>query len=62
MNEPQTLKTLLAAHPDWGDLPLVIYTPDGFYDWVGGAGAVYQSHAKPHPKAEAVPVLVFAPN
>lgn len=37
----KTLRTLIAEHPDWLDYPLVVYCPDGHYDYVGAAGSVY---------------------
>jgi hypothetical protein len=72
-----TLKILLERHPEWADLPLVVYCPDGHYDWVGeahhpedgGAGVVYTSETcadidendKGIPGTETM-VLVFSAN
>lgn len=65
-----TLKVLLERHPEWGDLPLVVYTPSGRVDWVGessmgdsGAGGVYVSETPEDGEdGEMVEVLVFTPN
>ena len=38
-----TLKTLLADHPEWADLPITVYEPDGHLATVGGDGSVYLS-------------------
>lgn len=71
-----TLKILLERHPDWADLPIVVYSPDGRYDWVGesshsdgGAGSVYtdDTHAEIDEQGMGVPgteakVLVFSAN
>jgi hypothetical protein len=38
-----TLKTLLADHPEWGDLPITVYETDGHLATVGGDGSVYLS-------------------
>lgn len=47
MSEPTTLKELLAAHPDWADLPIKIY--DGHsVDWLSGAGSVYITYSCKH--------------
>jgi hypothetical protein len=36
-----TLKTLLERHPEWADLPIVVYCPDGHYDWVGDSSKFF---------------------
>jgi len=36
-----TLNDLIKKHPEYADLPVVIYCKDGSLDWVGGAGRVY---------------------
>lgn len=58
LEAPETLKTLLEKHPEWGDLPLVVYCPDGHYDWVGAAGSAYPSRDE----NEGIDVLVFSAN
>jgi hypothetical protein len=64
-----TLRQLLERHPEWADLPIVVYTSSGHYDWVGCSGMVYEDkdYTEPHldvddPANAAIPVLVFAPN
>lgn len=52
----ETLKTLLEKHPEWADLPIVVYQSEGRYDYVGAAGLVYED------EDEEGKVLVFAPN
>lgn len=36
-----TLKELLEEHPEWADLPIAVYNPQGGYDYVGCSGDVY---------------------
>lgn len=36
-----TLRDILEKHPEWADIPVGIYMPDGRYDYVGGCGTVY---------------------
>lgn len=60
-----SLKELLAKHPDWADLPIVVYRPDGQYDWLDGAASAYTDTTHEDPDNEASPevkVLVFAHN
>jgi hypothetical protein len=38
-----TLNTLLEDHPEWADLPITVYEPDGHLATVGGDGSVYLS-------------------
>lgn len=59
-----TLRDLLAAHPDWADLPIVITREDGEMDYVGlvelgylGAGDVSTTVS-----STGEPVLAFTPN
>jgi len=62
---PQTLRTLYEEHPEWRDLPIVVYVPDGSYDWVGAAGDVYTSLTQDDPinkDSPMVSVLVFSAN
>jgi hypothetical protein len=42
-NGVETLRTLCEQHPDWLDLPIGVYTPNGSIDFVGAAGTVYSS-------------------
>lgn len=37
-----TLKELLALHPEWADLPMVVLGHSGEYAEVGGAALVYE--------------------
>lgn len=75
--EPKTLREIIKDHPDWADLPVVVYNGDG-YEWIGCSGMVYTSKACPYDggtKPEdatcydgcekcpyAEPVVVFAGN
>ena len=43
---------LLRDHPEWADLPLVLYTQADEYEYVGGSASVYQDEK----------VLVFSGN
>jgi hypothetical protein len=54
-----TLNQILKAHPEWGDLDVVVYRSDGSYDYVGASGAVYEA---PDENEENRRVLVFAGN
>lgn len=54
--EASTLRELLDQHPEWADLPIAIYRPDGELDFIGGAGRVYKS------EDNEGSILVFAPN
>lgn len=36
----KTLRSLVAEHPEWVDLPLTVCRSDGELDYVGAAGAV----------------------
>jgi hypothetical protein len=56
MESPVTLRKLMEKHPEVADLPMVVYCPDGHYDWVGAAGGVYVS------ETEGGKVLVFTAN
>jgi hypothetical protein len=57
-HEPSTLRELLAARPEWADLPVAVATVDGGLDYIDGAALVFKSHDD----AEDCDVLVFAPN
>ena len=70
-----TLRSLLANHPDWADLPITVYCPDGHLDFVGdrradppelGAGGVYTQEYSGQdddpPESEPFTVLVFTAN
>lgn len=51
-----TLQELIATHPEWADLPVVVHRQDGGYDYIGeGAGSVYVDD-------DDGKVLVFAAN
>ncbi len=41
MDEDVTLATLLRDHPEWANLPLVLYTQADEYEYVGGSAGVY---------------------
>jgi len=55
-----TLNELIKKHPELADLPVVVYSPDGAYDFIGddGPGMFYEGYDHD----EGVKVLVFAPN
>lgn len=53
-----TLAELIKSHPEWADLPTVVYCKDGHYDYIGEAGMVYPATDE-DTESE---VLVFAPN
>lgn len=53
-----TLRSLIEQHPEWADLPIVVYREDGSYDWVGHSGDVYTDKDED----EDATVLVFAGN
>jgi hypothetical protein len=36
---PQTLRELIEAHPEWADLPIVVFRFPGSFDWLGYATA-----------------------
>jgi len=57
-----TLRSLIEEHPEWADLPLVVYREDGEYDWVGCSGAVYDHNPADDGIEDAQHVLVFAGN
>jgi hypothetical protein len=54
----QTLRKLITEHPEWSDLPIVVYRPDGTLWYIGANGLVYPSHDH----EEKIDVLVFSPN
>jgi hypothetical protein len=55
-----TLQELYDQHPDWRDLPLVVYDDHrGGYDYVGNAGSASVYIDK---DTENIPVLVFTGN
>jgi len=57
-----TLRELIEEHPEWADLPIVIYNVCGEYEYVGGSASVYE-HIDDDWDAENPPkVLVFAGN
>ena len=56
-----TLRSLLEEHPEWADLPIVVYQPDGSCDWVGFSGTVYPGTIEDEVDGE-VEVLTFAGN
>jgi hypothetical protein len=53
------LKELYEKHPEWHDLELVIYCPDGHYDYIeDGTGFIYEAKDE----IENIDVLVVSPN
>jgi hypothetical protein len=66
----ETLKTLLEKHPEWADLPIVVYRPDGTTHYIGGSGYCYSSKdyedfeevGEEEIKKRPDNVLVFSPN
>lgn len=57
-----TLGEILREHPDWKDLPVVVYCADGHYDYVGAAGDVYLDDEHIGDCGQPEAVVVFAPN
>jgi len=55
----ETLKTLLKKHPEWKDLPIVVYRKDGLYDYVGENGSAYEGNDYSENERK---VLVFSAN
>jgi hypothetical protein len=55
-----TLKQLLEQHPEWADLPMAILRIDGEIDYIGAAGAVYESETEEEGKK--IKILIFSPN
>lgn len=63
MEKPYTLRTLLAEHPEWGDLPLAVGLSDGNVDFIGWAGSVYtNTHTDYIDVVDTNTILIFAPN
>lgn len=66
MSDGTTLKEILEAHPEWADIPIGIYMPDGHYDYLDGAGSVYldeQDDVEVWEEGEyRGPVIVFSGN
>jgi hypothetical protein len=63
----ETLRTLIEKHPEWANLPIVVYRTDGSYDFIGCSGSIYTGEcteedkiANPEIKTESV--LVFSGN
>lgn len=62
------LRELYEQHPEWHDLPLVVYREDGLYDYIDGAGMVYPGKDYPGTDFDNEDdlgpdnVLVFSPN
>ncbi len=52
-----TLREIVAEHPEWLDLEIVVYQSNGDYAFVGASGTVYVDDAM-----EPNPVVVFAGN
>jgi hypothetical protein len=64
-----TPRQLIEKHPEWADLPMVVYTSDGSYEHVGDSARVYTNETTDDPDADmsdpATPkytVLVFDPS
>lgn len=63
MDKPYTLRTLLAEHPEWADLPIAAGKEDGTMDYVGWAGSVYTvTHEDIIKDVGTDTVLIFQPN
>lgn len=67
MNEqqkpPATLRTLLAEHPEWADLPIGVSHADGHVDIVDWAGSVYPVEHQDYVTLVGVDtILVFSTN
>lgn len=65
---PITLRQLLEQHPEWADLPMVVYTGHG-YEYVGCSGSVYKGEDYDDhgldvedPLNKSTDVLVFSGN
>lgn len=61
VHKEYTLRSLLEEHPEWADLPIVVYNPDGSCDWVGSSGTVYDGEIT-DVDGEEYHVLTFAGN
>jgi len=66
---PITLRQLLEQHPEWADLQMVVYSPEGHYDYVGCSGSVYKGEDFSEPAMDVedprnikTDVLVFSAN
>jgi len=59
-----TLRELMEQHPEMADLPIVVYSSDGSYHYIGGSGMFYKHEDRTEEQAEGegTPVLVMAPN
>lgn len=42
MPDKETLTTLLEKYPQWKDLPIVVISSDGSYDYIGKSGAIFE--------------------
>lgn len=65
MDRPYTLRTLLAEHPEWADLPLAVGLSDGNVDFIGEdwAGSVYPVEHQDYVEVVGTDtILVFNPN
>ena len=63
MSKVATLRTLLEEHPEWADLPLAVFNPDGNVDFIGWAGSVYTvEHEDYARQVDSDTIVVFAPN
>lgn len=62
----KTLNDILKEHPEWGDIPVGIYMPDGHYDMIDEAGDVYvdmrDDDGVEYDDGRPTSVLVFAGN
>lgn len=57
-----TLKEMIEQNPEWADLDVVVYSPDGEYHYVGASGSVYVDDQDEGDDAPNIPVLVFSAN
>ena len=62
MSNIVTLRQLMEEHPDWLDIPLAVYAPDGIYHYVGASGDVYLAEDDSEEDLEDKRVIVFSGN
>ena len=65
-----TLNEILKEHPEWGNLPVVVYDEHSeYYHYIGESGNVYEANDYENPDLDindvnnkSYPVLVFSGN
>lgn len=56
----RTLRELMAKHPEWADLPIVVSDSEAEYHYIGASGDVYDSIDEG--EDPPIKVLVFTGN